>query len=289
MTGGSSLPTFNPAVSKPADDTTTSIPVVKTAVVTDAFAYRAQAASRTNERETLADAEAAAAASATTDPSTDMFAVIDTTPTLKSTDVRAIQALAASSESLESLVAQVQDDANQRAQLLVQQQEIARAAAAEAEAKVADAIKRAEQKKQAAITQAERIQAIGQVIVPIQDGYQLSARFMQRGRIWSGGVHTGLDFRAPVGTRVYAAASGTIIEAGYAGSYGYRVVIDHGDGYITTYNHLSKIFESGGFVNAGTNIGLSGSTGNTTGPHLHLEVLKDGQFINPAGWLWGTN
>ena len=112
---------------------------------------------------------------------------------------------------------------------------------------------------------------------------------MQRGRIWSGGVHTGLDFRVPPGTRVYAAASGTIIEAGYEGSYGYRIVIDHGDGYLTTYNHLSKIFETGGFVNAGTNIGLSGTTGNTTGPHLHLEVMKDGQFVNPAGWLWGTS
>ena len=288
-TGGSSVPSANPVVAKKADDTTTTIPVVKTPVVATTLATRAQAASRSNERETLADAQAAAQASAVVDPATDLTAVIDTTPTLKSTDVRAIQALATSSENFDSLVAQVQDDANQNAQLLVQQQEIARAAAAEAEAKVAEAIKRAEMKKQAAITQAQRIQAIGKVIVPIQDGYQLSARFMQRGRIWSGGVHTGLDFRVPPGTRVYAAASGTIIEAGYEGSYGYRIVIDHGDGYLTTYNHLSKIFETGGFVNAGTNIGLSGTTGNTTGPHLHLEVMKDGQFVNPAGWLWGTS
>lgn len=264
--------------------------MVKTEAVADAFANRAQTASRSNERETLLDAQAAAQASTVADPATDVYAVIDTTPTLKSTDVRAIQALSASSENLTLLISQVQDDANQRAQLQVQQQEIARAAAAEAEAKVADAIEKAIRNKQAAITQAERIQAIGKVLVPIQDGYQLSARFMQRGRIWSGGVHTGLDFRVPIGTRVYAAASGTIIEAGYEGSYGYRIVVDNGDGYLTTYNHMSKIFESsvGKQITAGTNIGLSGSTGNTTGPHLHFEVLKDGQFVNPAGWLWGT-
>lgn len=288
VTGGSTLPTLNTSVAKKSDDTTTAIPVVKTSAITDNLVNRVQAASRTNERETLAEAEAAAQASTVADPATDIFAVIDTTPTLKSEDIRAIQSLAGSTEDLVNLIDQVQQDANQQAQLQVQQQEIARAAAAEAEAKVAEAIRAAEAKKQAAIVQAQRIETLGKVLVPIQDGYQLSARFMQRGRIWSGGIHTGLDFRVPVGTRVYAAASGTIVEAGYEGSYGYRIVIDHGDGYMTSYNHLSTIFETGGFVTAGTNIGLSGTTGNTTGPHLHLEVLKDGQFVNPAGWLWGT-
>lgn len=291
VTGGSSIPTVNTSVTKKIEDTTTSIPVVKTSVVVDAFTNRAQTASRSNERDNLADAEAAAKAAAVTDPATDLTAVIDTTPTLKTTDIRAIQAVSGSSENLTDLIAQVQDDANQRAQLQVQEQEIARAAEAEAEAKVAAAIEEATRNKQAAIAQAQRIQAIGKVLVPIQDGYQLSARFMQRGRIWSGGVHTGLDFRVPFGTRVYTAASGTVVEAGYEGAYGYRVVIDNGDGYLTTYNHLSKIFETtvGKEIAAGTNIGLSGTSGNTTGPHLHFEVLKDGEFINPAGWLWGTS
>jgi len=289
VTGGSSIPTVNTSVTKPVDDTTTSIPVIKATAVTDAFAYRAQAASRTNERETLADAEAAARASSAIDPATDLQAVIDTTPTLKSSDIRAIQSLSSSSENLENLVSLVQDNATQRALLLVQQQEEARAAEAAAAIEAAQAFQRAEQKKEAVITQAQRVQSIGKVMVPIQDGYELSARFMQRGRIWSGGIHTGLDFRAPTGTRVYAAAAGTIIESGYEGSYGYRVVIDHGDGYITTYNHLSKVFETNGFVDSGTNIGLTGTTGKSTGPHLHLEVLKDGQFINPASWLWGLS
>lgn len=289
VTGGSSLPTLNTNVVNESSDTTTAIPVVKTTAITNNLINRVQAASRTNERETLADAEASAQASTVADPATDILAVIDTTPTLKSEDIRAIQALAGSTEDLITLIDQVQEDANQQAALQVQQQEIARAAAAEAEAKVAEAIREAESKKQAAIVQAQRIETIGKVLVPVQDGYQLSARFMQRGRIWSGGVHTGLDFRVPVGTRVYAAASGTIVEAGYEGAYGYRIVVDHGDGYMTSYNHLSTIFETGGFITAGTNIGLSGSTGKTTGPHLHLEVLKDGQFINPSGWLWGTD
>lgn len=288
VTGGSTVPTLNTNIANEAPDTTTTIPVVKTTAITNNLINRVQAASRTNERETLQDAEASAQASTVADPATDILAVIDTTPTLKSEDIRAIQALAGSTEDLITLIDQVQEDANQQAALQVQQQEIARAAAAEAEAQVAEAIRQAEAKKQAAIVQAQRIETIGKVLVPVQDGYQLSARFMQRGRIWSGGVHTGLDFRVPVGTRVYAAASGTIIEAGYEGSYGYRIVIDHGDGYMTSYNHLSTIFETGGFITAGTNIGLSGATGKTTGPHLHLEVLKDGQFINPAGWLWGT-
>lgn len=287
-TGGSALPTVNSAVTKKADDTTTMIPVVQAEAISVAAANRAQTASRSNERDSLAEAQAAAQASTVADPAADLNAVIDTTPTLKSTDIRAIQALATSSDNFNLLVSQVQDDANQRAQLLVQQQEIARATAAEAEAKVAAAIEKAARAKQAAITQAQRIETIGKVTIPIQEGYELSARFWQKGRIWSGGVHTGLDFRVPPGTRVYSAASGTVLESGYEGSYGYRVVIDHGDGYLTTYNHMSKSFVGiGAFIPAGTNIGLSGSTGNTTGPHLHFEVMKDGQFVNPAGWLWG--
>lgn len=290
MTGGSSLPALNTTVVKKADDTTTALPVVKkSAVVATAFTNRAAAASRSENRDTLAEAEASAQASTVADPGTDPNAVIDTTPTLKNTDVRAIQSIAATSEDLDALVNQVQDDANQRAQLLVQQQELAKAAAAEAEAKVAAAIKKAEDQKKAIILQQQRILAVGKVIVPIQSGYQLSARFGQHGRIWWGGVHTGLDFEVPIGTPVYAAANGVIVEAGYAGAYGYRIVIDNGDGFQTTYNHMSKLFVGLGAVTAGTNIGLSGSTGNTTGPHLHFEVLKDGEFVNPAGWLWGTS
>jgi hypothetical protein len=84
-----------------------------------------------------------------------------------------------------------------------------------------------------------------------------------------------------------AAANGTVINAGWGGAYGYRIEIDHGNGYVTTYNHLSRIDVTSGKVIAGQEIGKSGTTGNTTGPHLHFEVMKDGLFENPTDWLWG--
>ncbi len=116
--------------------------------------------------------------------------------------------------------------------------------------------------------------------------YRLTARFGQTGGYWSSGVHTGLDFAGPTGTPILAAASGKVVSTGYEGSYGNQVIIDHGDGYQTTYNHLSGIGVSvGDKVSTGDQIGKRGSTGNSTGAHLHFEVTKDGKFIDPEGWL----
>ncbi len=121
---------------------------------------------------------------------------------------------------------------------------------------------------------------------PIEGGYDLTARYGASGGYWSGGVHTGLDFACPSGTDVSAAASGTVVEAGYDGAYGNRVVIEHEDGYTTTYNHLSDIDVSvGQEVSTGDHIGDVGTTGNVTGPHLHFEVLHNGEFVNPEAWL----
>jgi murein DD-endopeptidase MepM/ murein hydrolase activator NlpD len=116
--------------------------------------------------------------------------------------------------------------------------------------------------------------------------YRLTARFGQTGGYWSSGVHTGLDFAGPTGTPILAAASGKVVSTGYEGSYGNQVIIDHGDGYQTTYNHLSGVGVSVGvWVSTGDQIGRRGSTGNSTGAHLHFEVTKDGKFIDPEGWL----
>lgn len=122
---------------------------------------------------------------------------------------------------------------------------------------------------------------------PVAKGsYRLTARFGQTGGYWSSGVHTGLDFAGSTGTPIMAAASGTVVSAGYEGAYGNQVIIDHGDGYQTTYNHLSSIGASvGSKVSTGDRIGRLGSTGNSTGAHLHFEVTKDGKFIDPEGWL----
>lgn len=122
---------------------------------------------------------------------------------------------------------------------------------------------------------------------PCQKGtYRLTARFGQSGARWSSGVHTGLDFAGSTGTPIYAANSGKVVEVGYAGPYGQRVVIDHGGGYKTTYNHMSSTSVSDGQqVSTGDRIGGMGSTGNSTGTHLHFEVLRNDKFIDPESWL----
>ena len=238
---------------------------------------RAQAASRSENRQTLAEAEVVAAAATVDDPTSDPNAVIDTTPTVSSTERKSLQALAATTDQLDTLVAQAQDQKNQQAQILLSEQQAAANAKAQAEAE-----------QQAALIEAERLRQIGVISVPLQENYTLSARYGQRGGIWSAGWHTGLDFRVKSGTSVVAAANGTVIASGWGGAYGYRIEIDHGNGYVTAYNHLSKIEISGGEVAAGQEIGKTGTSGNTTGPHLHFEVTKDGEFMNPSSWLWGN-
>nr|WP_203621123.1 M23 family metallopeptidase [Streptomyces sp. SID8499] len=103
-------------------------------------------------------------------------------------------------------------------------------------------------------------------------------------------LHTGVDFGAPQGAQVSAAREGRVEFAGMTSAYGYRVVIDHGtiDGkrLETTYSHLSVLqVRAGQSVSAGAPVGLVGSTGLSTGPHLHFEVLLDGQYTDPEAWL----
>jgi murein DD-endopeptidase MepM/ murein hydrolase activator NlpD len=98
--------------------------------------------------------------------------------------------------------------------------------------------------------------------------------------------HTGLDMAATTGTPVVAAAAGTVTHAGWEGTYGISVVIDHGNGYVTRYAHLSKAdARTGARVAQGQRIGAVGSTGYSTGPHLHFEVIHNGRFINPTSVL----
>ncbi len=260
----------------------------------EASTSRAQAASRSEDRQTLAEAQVVAAAATVDDPTSDPTAVIDTTPTVSGIEKKSLQSFAASTDQLTTLISQAQDQKNQQAQVLLAEQqsvilekEQAAAAIVAAENKSKETVRQDQARRESVASQKELAKQLGVITEPITADYQLSARFGQRGYIWSGGWHTGLDFRVPTGTTVLAAANGTIISAGWEGSYGYRIQIDHGSGYITTYNHLSKIIYSSGQVAAGQEIGKSGSTGNTTGPHLHFEVTKDGEFINPSKWLWG--
>jgi len=99
-------------------------------------------------------------------------------------------------------------------------------------------------------------------------------------------LHAGVDFRAPTGTPVRAAQSGRVLIAGWKGGYGYTVVISHGDGLTTLYGHNSRLaVKAGQYVSRGQVISYSGSTGLSTGPHLHFEVRVNGVPKNPMNWL----
>jgi len=98
--------------------------------------------------------------------------------------------------------------------------------------------------------------------------------------------HPGFDLAAPTGTTVDAAAAGTVMHAGPAGTYGNLIIIKHPDGVETRYAHLSATsVKEGDHVEAGQPIGAVGTTGYSTGPHLHFEVRKDGQTVDPAPLL----
>ena len=100
--------------------------------------------------------------------------------------------------------------------------------------------------------------------------------------------HPGVDMSAPRGTQVYAAATGTVVMAAHSGGYGNVIFIDHGFGFSTVYAHLSRInVKAGQTVTKGQSIGLVGSTGRSTAPHLHYEVRVNGTAVNPYSYLTG--
>jgi murein DD-endopeptidase MepM/ murein hydrolase activator NlpD len=98
--------------------------------------------------------------------------------------------------------------------------------------------------------------------------------------------HHGMDIVAQVGAPVLASASGVVVKSGYEALYGNMVVVDHGAGYRSVYGHLSSLsVEEGAYVNRGEELGKVGSTGRSTGPHLHYEVRLNGLPVNPARFL----
>lgn len=102
----------------------------------------------------------------------------------------------------------------------------------------------------------------------------------------NGRMHTGTDFAAATGTPIYAWKSGTVMQASWNGGYGNFIEIKHSDGTVSRYAHLSKYaISSGQEVHKGQVIGYVGSTGNSTGPHLHFELKINGNFVNPMNYL----
>ncbi|KPJ80775.1 MAG: hypothetical protein AMJ58_07610 [Gammaproteobacteria bacterium SG8_30] len=123
--------------------------------------------------------------------------------------------------------------------------------------------------------------------LPVESGY-ISSGFGSRVDPFTGSEepHEGLDLAAAPGTPVLAAATGIVSYADHGGSYGMLVEITHGGGYVTRYAHNASILvQPGETVRQGDTIALLGSTGRSTGPHLHFEVLRDGEPVDPLQYL----
>lgn len=125
------------------------------------------------------------------------------------------------------------------------------------------------------------------LVAPV--GASLGTPYRKAGSSWSKGYHTGIDFPVPTGTSVKSVAAGSVVSAGWGGSFGYQVVVRHADGRYSQYAHLSAIsVRDGQSVSAGQRIGRSGSTGNSSGPHLHFEVRTGpgfGSDVDPVAYL----
>ncbi|MEZ2902599.1 M23 family metallopeptidase [Acinetobacter terrestris] len=121
---------------------------------------------------------------------------------------------------------------------------------------------------------------------PLPDMKRVSSTY--GGRTMGGRAenHSGLDMSAPSGTAIYATGPGVVTKSGWGTGYGQYVEINHGNGYLTRYAHASRLIARvGDQVKAGEHIANVGCTGRCTGPHLHYEVVKDGQRKNPSAYL----
>lgn len=160
----------------------------------------------------------------------------------------------------------------------------AKAAAAEKVRTEAAAKKKAAAAAKVAV-EAKRLAELAKSYVKPVASYTLTAGFGETSSLWAS-THTGQDFAAPTGTPVKAIHGGTITSAGWAGSYGYRIILTLPDGTELWFCHLSSMTVTSGKVATGDTIGRVGATGNVTGPHLHVEVRPGGgDPIDPLPWL----
>ncbi|MFD5073611.1 peptidoglycan DD-metalloendopeptidase family protein [Streptomyces sp. NPDC058371] len=124
--------------------------------------------------------------------------------------------------------------------------------------------------------------------LPVQ-GATIGTSYKTAGSMWSSGYHTGVDFVVPTGTSIKSVAAGTVVSAGWGGAYGNEVIVRHADGQYSQYGHMSQLSVSTGqTVTGGQQLGLSGATGNVTGPHLHFEIRTTpnyGSDVDPVAYL----
>ena len=168
-------------------------------------------------------------------------------------------------------------------------EEAARQKAAQEAARLKAAAKaKAEREAKERAARAAERRRLNSFVAPISNSY-VSTGYKTGGSLWSSGSHTGIDFHAASGTSVHAVGAGTVVQTGWGGAYGNQIVIKMHDGTYTQYGHLSSIGVSvGQTVTPGQQIGLSGSTGNTTGPHLHFEARTTPEYgsdIDPVAYL----
>ncbi len=160
-------------------------------------------------------------------------------------------------------------------------------ARAEAKRKAEARAKEIREERARAAREAER-RRLNSFQLPVSGSY-VSTGYQTGGSLWSSGSHSGVDFHAAYGSRVVSVGSGTVVEAGWGGAYGNNIVIRMHDGTYTQYGHLSSIgVYVGQTVEPGQQIGISGSTGNSTGPHLHFEARTSAEYgsdIDPVAYL----
>ncbi|MFE5241801.1 MULTISPECIES: M23 family metallopeptidase [unclassified Streptomyces] len=160
-------------------------------------------------------------------------------------------------------------------------------AKAEAKRKAAARAKEVREAEARAARAAERAR-LNAFHLPVA-GSHVTTGYKSGGALWSSGSHSGVDFQAASGSSVVAVGAGTVVEAGWGGAYGNNIVLRMKDGTYTQYGHLSSIGVSvGQSVTSGQQIGLSGSTGNSTGPHLHFEARTTPEYgsdMDPVAYL----
>lgn len=141
----------------------------------------------------------------------------------------------------------------------------------------------------ARLDSSELKKAMGELFAnPISASYRLSSRFGPRKDPFTGVAsnHTGIDMACPKGTPISATMSGKVVYVGWSNVFGNYVIINHGNGYQSLYGHMSKATcKTGQTVNQGTKIGLVGSTGYSTGNHLHFTVYKNGKLVDPLSLI----
>ena len=259
-----------------------------TAVRQQTALLRAQAAANLVTAEQAAQA-AASAKAAVDDLVAQQADDVATVEARKATEVKRLAALEAQSRQLQAQLAEIARQARIKAARDRAARAAALARARQAEAKRSSRSARSSAGSDSA-SSGGGFTSSGFLATPVSGSYvssEFGMRFHPILQYWR--LHAGIDFAVGCGTPVRAPYDGQVVSAGWAGGYGNRIVIDHGlvgdVGLATAYNHLERIVASSGSVSRGELIGYVGTTGTSTGCHLHFETYENGTPVNPRRWL----